>query len=46
MTQDAQLAVVAVLLPKAQILSALERLSGDVWTQVAPQRMVFFETTA
>ena len=42
----AQIAVVAVLSPKAQILSALERLSGDVWTQVAPQRMVFFETTA
>jgi hypothetical protein len=42
----AGLAVVPVLAPRAQIALALERLSKDVWTHVAPLGMGFFETTA
>ena len=42
----AGLAVVPVLAPRAQIILALERLSKDVWTHVAPLGMSFFETTA
>jgi len=37
--------VVPVLAPKTQVIAALERLSKDVWTNVAPQRMGYFETT-
>ena len=42
----AGLSVVPVLSPRAQIALALERLSKDVWTHVAPLGMGFFETTA
>ena len=37
--------VVPVLAPRTQVIAALERLSKDVWTNVAPQRMGYFETT-
>jgi len=37
--------VVPVLAPRTQVAMALERLSKDVWTNVAPQRMGYFETT-
>ena len=37
--------VVPVLAPRDQVAMALERLSKDVWTNVAPQRMGYFETT-
>ena len=42
----AGLSVVPVLSPRAQIILALERLSKDIWTHVAPMNMGFFETTA
>lgn len=37
--------VVPVLAPKAQIVSALERLAQDVWASNVPQRVGFFATT-
>jgi hypothetical protein len=37
--------VVPVLAPRTQVIAALERLSKDVWTDVAQQRMGYFETT-
>lgn len=37
--------VVAVLAPKAQIVSALARLANDVWSSNVPQRAGFFMTT-
>ena len=37
--------VVPVLAPKAQILIALARQSSDMWAQIVPQRIDFFETT-
>ena len=38
--------VVPVLAPKTQIALALARQSSDMWAQVVPQRVEFFETTA
>ena len=37
--------VVPVLAPKSQVIAALERLSNDVWTNVVPHRIGYFETT-
>jgi hypothetical protein len=37
--------VVPVLAPKTQVIAALERLSKDVWTNVVPHRIGYFETT-
>ena len=37
--------VVAVLAPKAQIMIALARQASDMWAQIVPQRIDFFETT-
>ena len=37
--------VIPVLAPKAQILIALARQASDMWAQIVPQRLDFFETT-
>ena len=37
--------VMPVLAPKSQVIAALERLSKDVWTNVVPHRIGYFETT-
>jgi hypothetical protein len=41
----AQLTVVAVLAPKLQIIQALDRLKGDIWSQHVSERVEFFATT-
>ncbi len=42
----AQHKVVPVLAPKMQILLALERMSGNVWSHNVTERQAFFDTTA
>ena len=42
----AEIKVVAVLAPKLQVLTALERMSSNVWSQHVPERTAFFATTA